>query len=117
MKLEIWRDQSDVKGLFGGHKGVSFKLVTRVQLSSDETALIAKYKVGDDVLVTYELHGPDRNVPFTITINQMTAGHTVNTRDVATLIEVEDAIKTRCQNLKGWLQVMATFGGYETVEI
>ena len=117
MKLEIWRDQSDVKGMFGGHKGVSFKLVTRVQLLPEETALIAKYKVGDDVLVSYELPGADRAVQFNITINQMAAGYTTNMRDIATMMELEDAIKTRCRNLKSWLQVMATFGGYEAVEI
>lgn len=117
MKLEIWRDQSDVKGMFGGHKGVSFKLVTRVQLSPEETALISKYKVGDDVLVTYELPGSERMVQLTISINQMAAGDTTNMRDIATMIELEDAIKARCRNLKTWLQVMATFGGYEAVEI
>jgi hypothetical protein len=117
MKLEIWRDQADVKGVFGGHKGVSFKLVTRVQLLPDETALIAKYKVGDDVLVTYELPGADRRLVFTITINQMAAGYTTNMRDIATMIQLEDEIKAGCHNLKNWLQVMASFGGYEAVEI
>jgi len=117
MKLEIWRDQSDVKGLFGGHKGVSFKLITRVQLSPEETALIAKYKVGDDVVATYELPGGRVDIPFRITISQLMAGYTVNTRDIATMIELEEMIKSRCTNLKNWLHVMSTFGGYEAVEI
>lgn len=117
MKLEIWRDQSDVKGMLGGHKGVSFKLVTRVQVSPAEAALIAKYKVGDDILVTYELPGQNRDVTFTISISQLMAGYTVNTRDIATMIELEENIRSRCANLKNWLHVMTTFGGYETVEI
>lgn len=117
MKLEIWRDQNDVKGLLGGHKGVNFKLVTRVQLSPEEIALISKYKVGDEVLVTYQLPGHREDIQFHITVNQLMAGYTENTRDVATMIELEDAIKSRCANLKNWLLVMATFGGYEAVEI
>lgn len=117
MKLEIWRDQNDVKGLFGGHKGVSFKLITRVQVSDTEKALVEKYKVGDDTLVTYELPGRREMLNFTISINQMLAGYTVNTMDIATLIEVEEAIKSRCENLKNWLSVMATFGGYEAIDI
>lgn len=117
MKLEIWRDQSDVKGLFGGHKGVSFKLITRVQVSDAEKRLIEKYKVGDDTLVSYELPGRREMLNFTISINQMLAGYTVNTMDIATLMDVEEAIKSKCRNLKNWLGVMATFGGYEVVEI
>jgi hypothetical protein len=117
MKLEIWRDQSDVKGLFGGHKGVSFKLVTRVQLSPPETELITKYKVGDDVVATYQLPGGREDSPFNITVNQLMAGYTVNMRDIATMIELEEMIKSRCANLKNWLHVMSTFGGYEAVEI
>ena len=117
MKLEIWRDQSDVKGLFGGHKGVSFKLVTRVQLSPEETALIEKYKVGDDIVATYQLPGGREDIPIHITVNQLMAGYTVNMRNSATMIELEEMIKSRCVNLKNWLQAMKTFGGYEAVEI
>lgn len=117
MKLEIWRDQSDVKGLFGGHKGVSFKLITRVQVSQEETALIAKYKIGDDIVATYQVPGHREDIPFNITVNQLVAGYTANTRDIATLIDLENAIRSQCSNLKNWLRVASTFGGYEAVEI
>lgn len=69
------------------------------------------------MLVTFDLAGPREDIPFQITVNQLMAGYTVNTRDVATMIELEDTIKSRCANLKNWLLVMATFGGYEAVEI
>jgi len=116
MKLEIWRNQKDVKGLLGGHKGVSFSLVTRVQVTPDEQGLITKYKVGEDTLVTYQLPGGNNDFTFRVSVNEMIAGHTVDTRDIATMIDLEDTIKSRCQNLKTWLAVMATFGGYEAVE-
>ena len=45
------------------------------------------------------------------------ASFEVDTLMPATMINLESAIKSRCANLKNWLQVMATFGGYEAVEI
>ena len=45
MKLHIKRSQADVKGMFGGHKGVSFTLSLKLELSPEETSLIEKYAV------------------------------------------------------------------------
>ena len=44
MKLYIRRNQEEKKGLFGGHKGMTFLLSCRVELSSEESSLIEKYK-------------------------------------------------------------------------
>jgi hypothetical protein len=64
MKLTIRRNQADVKGLFGGHKGVRFSLFGRVQVSTDENALIERYKVGDYALADYELRLGKEIIPF-----------------------------------------------------
>lgn len=118
MKLEIWRDQKDVKGLLGGHKGVSFTLATRVQVSPEERELIDKYKVAEEVLATYRLtSAADPTYEFRITVGQLLAGHTVAMRDIASMIKLEEEIKTACSNLKDWLAIMKTFGGYEAIEI
>lgn len=118
MKLEIWRDQKDVQGLLGGHKGVSFTLAARVQVSSEEKDLIDKYKVAEEVLAKYRLSGAvDPNHEFRITVGGLLAGHTVAMRDVASMIQLEEEIKSACANLKEWLAVMKTFGGYEAIEI
>ncbi len=50
MKLIIKRDQKEQKGIFGGYKGMTFLLSSRVELTPDEQALIAKYKAEDHTL-------------------------------------------------------------------
>lgn len=118
MNLEIWRDQKDVKGLLGGHKGVNFTLVAKVQVSDEEKELIERYKVGDEILAAYRLPGtPDPNFEFTITVRELLSGHTVNMRNISSMIRLEEEIKDACSNLKSWLAVMKTFGGYESIEI
>lgn len=118
MKLEIWRDQKDVKGLLGGHKGVNFTLVARVQVSDEENELIERYKVGHDILATYRLPGtPTPNFEFTISVRELLSGHTVDMGNISSMIRLEEEIKEACSNLKDWLAVMKTFGGYEAIEI
>ena len=56
VKLVIRRNQADVKGLFGGHKGVSFSLFGKCAVSDPERALIDKYKVGDYILASYTVN-------------------------------------------------------------
>jgi hypothetical protein len=46
MKLLIKRDQKAQAGMFGGHKGMSFVLSYRVELTPEEKALVEKYKAG-----------------------------------------------------------------------
>ena len=44
MKLTIKRNQADVKGLFGGHKGVRFSLYAKANITSEEQFLyLSKY--------------------------------------------------------------------------
>ncbi|MBI4917289.1 MAG: hypothetical protein HY825_15735 [Acidobacteria bacterium] len=115
MKLEIWRNQKDEKGVFGGHKGVGFSLVARVQLDEDEKALIARYRVENEVLATFQ-RSPDMPAER-VTINELLQGKTTYTRDIADLLALEDELKDGCVKLKTYLAVMRTFGGYEALEI
>ena len=117
MKLTIRRNQSDVKGLFGGHKGVSFALFAQVAIKPEEKALIERYKVGDYVLAQREIKIGNNMVPHNVTVNGLINGTTTNTDSIAMLQQLEADIKEGCQNLKTMLSVMATFGGEETVEI
>lgn len=117
MKLAIKRNQADVKGLFGGHKGVNFSLVGRCSVTEAEKALIDKYKVGGYILAKYRIE-PKGAEPrdFTITVDEIITGKAVETGDINTLLELEEAMKTGCVNLKNLLGVMATFGGEEIIE-
>jgi hypothetical protein len=118
MKLTIKRNQADVKGLFGGHKGVRFSLYGRCDVDGQEKALIEKYKISEYVLAEYRLETKGREpVDFSITVSSIISGKTVETGDIGTLQELEDSMKVGCQNLKRLLSVMATFGGEEVIEI
>ena len=48
MKLVIQRSQQDVKGMLGGHKGVSFTLSYRLVLTGEEEELVALPRVSDN---------------------------------------------------------------------
>jgi hypothetical protein len=117
VKLTICRNQADVKGVFGGHKGVSFSLFGKCAVSDAERALIERYKVGDYVLASYAV--PTRGEPyeFKITVNNLISGSTHNANDIGTLLKLEEEMKTGCNNLKNLLVVMNSFGGEQTFEI
>jgi hypothetical protein len=118
MKLTIRRNQADVKGMFGGHKGVKFSLYGKCEVTDAEKALIAKYKVGEYVLAHYEVERKGGEpFDYRITVDRIIAGDSFETDDVQTLQELEKAMKEGCQNLKDLLEVMSTFGGEEVFEI
>jgi len=119
MKLIIRRNQADVKGLFGGHKGVRFTLYAQVQISDEEKALINRYKVGDYILAEYELQLPFRGdkVRFHWSVDDLIWGKQVETDDIGTLLELEESVKRGCVALKTWLEVMRTFGGEEVIDV
>jgi hypothetical protein len=116
MKLTIKRDQSDVKGFFGGHKGVSFKIFGQCHISADEKALIERYKVGDYTLAEHTFPGKDSETTF-ITVNSLVQGTTHQARAISHLLQLEEKLKEGCSNLKAMLTVMSTFGGEEEFEI
>lgn len=119
MKLIIKRNQADQKGIFGGHKGVSFTLYSKAELTQHERALIERYKVGDHVLAEYSVQpkGAVRPTEYTITVNNLANGTTGTAGSIGTLLDLENAIKDGCLHLKTLLQVMSTFGGEEVIEI
>ncbi len=74
MKLIVKRNQTDVKGLFGGHKGVRFSLHARANITDEERALIDRYKVSGHILASYEL--PIKGSP---TLNSIFPSMTLST--------------------------------------
>lgn len=45
MRLIINRSQQDVKGMLGGHKGVSFTICSRLELTKEEADLVSRMPV------------------------------------------------------------------------
>ncbi|MFH1059192.1 MAG: hypothetical protein V1797_11025 [Pseudomonadota bacterium] len=114
MKLIIKRGQRDKKGLLGGHKGVSFALECRVELTDIEKDLVNRYKAMDYVL-TYREDREGKKIPG-LRVSNMLAGVQQEIDDVATLLGNEDVIKGACQEFKNLLSIMASFGGEEVIE-
>jgi len=113
MKLVIRRDQKEQKGVFGGHKGMTFLLSCRVELTSEEQELIARYRAEDHPLTYRTVR--DVQVPGH-TIGDLVRGVSYELKDVTTLLSNEDIIKDACKDFKTLLVVMASFGGEEVIE-
>ncbi len=117
MKLTIKRGQADVKGMFGGHKGVEFSLYCRVEVTPDEAALIERYKAGDSVLATYQMRHKNESFEVGYTVADLIKGKSTNLASITALLDLESEIKKACGNLKILLWAMSTFGGEEVIEI
>jgi hypothetical protein len=113
MRLIINRRQAEVKGMLGGHKGVSFTLSYRLELTDEERGLVERYKLQNYPLTwtnTQSGRIPDD------TIANMVAGRSQTLNDVTTLLRNEDIVKSACDELMPLFEVCRTFGGDEIVE-
>lgn len=113
MRLIINRSQSDVKGMFGGHKGVAFTLSYRLELTEDEKALVERYKLQEYPLTWSTFQG--ERVPED-TIERMMMGRSQTLNDVTTLIENEEIIKNACDALPPLFSIARSFGGDEIID-
>lgn len=113
MQLKIKRDQADVKGLLGGHKGVKFSLTARADVTPEEKALIDKYKVGEYILGEWTF----KDLTGHVTVTSLLSGFSHTTDNIGTLIKLEDTLKDNCRTMKNLLAIMRTFGGEEVHEI
>ncbi len=118
MKLVINKDQSDVKGIFGGHKGVSFKLVAKCEIPDVDRLLIEKYKVGEMTVASRKFTN-HKGEPgeVRVSVNDLIKGSTHQTDDLGELQNLQEQLKSGCAYLKVMLKVMSTFGGEEVFEI
>jgi hypothetical protein len=114
MKLIVRRDQEAKTGLLGGHKGMTFILSCRVELTPEEKALIAKYKADNEPL-TYIKDKEGRSVPRYY-VSTLVNGITERVQDITILLNNEEEIKKACGGFKTLLEVMSSFGGEEVFE-
>ncbi|MDP1588438.1 MAG: hypothetical protein Q8M07_11880, partial [Prosthecobacter sp.] len=87
MKLHIKRDQEQEKGLFGGNKGVNFSLFSKVTFTAEESQLIEKYKLGDQLIAEYKVRGID--TPFFLTVSRLGKGFSTELKQLGELQELE----------------------------
>jgi hypothetical protein len=99
--------------MLGGHKGVSFTLAYRLELTPEEQELVARYKLSDYPVTWRTVQGtqmPDD------TIANMTAGRSQTLSDVTTLLRNESIVKDACDSLPALFEVVRTFGGDEIID-
>jgi hypothetical protein len=109
---------------------VTFILTVRAELSEEEKANIAKYKLGDTML--YErmtmtdrgsgLLGLASRIAFkmmnlTVSVNDLFYGKSVDCKDIVEMIAVQEQITEAAQTFKNVLEAAAGFGGEEILEL
>jgi len=113
MRLIVNRSQQDMKGMLGGHKGVQFTLAYRLELTPEESELVARYKLGSYPVTWRTFQGtqtPDD------TIANMTEGRRQSLPDVTTLLNNEQVVKDSCDQLPVLFDVCRSFGGDEVID-
>ena len=129
MQLKVRRSQQK-KGVVS--KSVKFLLTARLDLSQAEKYAVDEYKLGDMVIYNSEqsqkhLDGMDRStsavgtlarmamakMSLNLTINNLTAGKTVECSTLDEVIAAEESIKEACENVKAYIEIAQTFDGRE----
>jgi F420-0:gamma-glutamyl ligase-like protein len=108
---------------------VVFSLDVRAELSPEELASIRKYRLGDTQLyASHDITGGSgllgaasrlayKALTIQVTVNDLTSGKRVETKDVVELLAVEEQILEAARTFKSVLDAAAHFGGEEVVEI
>jgi hypothetical protein len=109
MQLVIRRTQADMKGVFGGHKGVNFNLFYRLVLSPEEAGVVQRYKLDMHVLSR-----SGNGLAETVGDAMRGVNQTVQSVDV--LLNNEKIAKSACDSFYRLLQVAQSFGGEDVVE-
>jgi len=111
--------------MLGGHKGVSFSLYAKVDISTEEQNLIDHYKVQEQILASYivnwgaigkKLTGEDATA-INITVGGLTNGENITMESLSDLLELENSIKKGVLQLKTILEAMRDFGGERVFEL
>jgi len=110
--------------------GITFSLEVRADLTADERASIAKYKLGDTML--YQSHEmTDRGsgllgvasrlafkaLTISVSVKDLVNGKKIECKDIVEMLAAEDQIKEAAQTFVQVLHAAATFGGEEVIEI
>ncbi|HMO52738.1 MAG TPA: hypothetical protein PKE26_16230 [Kiritimatiellia bacterium] len=118
MKLKVTRNQVDMKGLFGGHKGVRFSITAKADVTPEEKELIEHYKMGDQVLARWEPdREKDKTFDGTLSVQSLLNGRTVESESLGKLQELEEQVIEGCKKLKGYLAVARSFGNEVELDI
>ena len=124
MKLLLRRDQR------GGMLGkVVFALSVRAEITPQEQANIAKYKLGETVLyASHDIIGGSgilgaatrlayKAMTISVSVNDLSGGKKIDCKEIVEMLAVEDQIKEAAQTFKLVLDAASHFGGEEVLEL
>lgn len=109
MQLVIRRSQADMKGVFGGHKGVQFNLYYRLQLTPKEAELVERYKLDSHVL-------SQSGSGMIETVGAVMRGVNQSVQSVDVLLANEAVAKRACDSFYKLILVAQSFGGEEVID-
>ena len=119
MKLTIRRNQRDVKGLLGGHKGVRFEISATAQLTSEERKLCEQYLPGSISLFTWEYTARKGTPPMvrSVTVDSLVKGQSFECDSLDDIINLQKGLITGANNLNSYIEVASSFGGQIEITI
>jgi hypothetical protein len=132
MHLTLKRSQHK-EGMMG--KKVIFVLDAHAVLTEEEAYNVREYGLGSDVIYNSDAskkhldagrsgglvgsltHLAMASMSLNITVTSLTQGQTIKCKTLDEVLGAEEALRSACQNLKGYLDAAATFDGTEeTIE-
>lgn len=114
MRLHVLKEQKAKTGMLGGHKGMTFQLSCRVELSPQESELVARYKA-EEYPLAFKTNSMGEREAW-LTAGMLTRGVNYDMESVTRLLYAEQEIKDACAGFKVLLTAMSTFGGVQVIE-
>jgi len=96
---------------------MKFMLHAKVELTEREDKIMKKYNADMEPLFKGTGVFLGRTIEYEILARNLIRGRTWNCEDVLTIMNVEEKVRTACDNLKLILELMDSFGGEEVIEI
>tara|TARA_R110000868_G_scaffold162329_12_gene393510 strand:+ start:34731 stop:35135 length:405 start_codon:yes stop_codon:yes gene_type:complete len=128
MQLKLRRNQKT------GMTGTPiFVLDVMAELTSEETALVAKYKLKNQLVYTSDVADQnlararagswaglggaimDRMIKRSFTLGDLVSGQHMECKDLAEVIGTEEQVHQACQNIRGYLEVAKQYDGSEQI--
>lgn len=127
MKLHIQRSQRTT-----GFRGTPvFSIRAQAEISSEEQKLVSHYGLAKEMVYVSEQaqqhavsasrssggvmraigHSIAARMSLAITVGDLVSGKSVEAKSLEEVIGIEEAIRSACENLKGYLEVAKSFDG------
>ena len=116
MELIIKKNKKKEKGLFGKDKGILFSLIATIKLTEEEINSINTYQLNDWKIASFAFDGEEREI--SIYISELIEGsREFSSKYPGKILELEEAIKSGCLDVKNYILIADDFNKEESFEI